>query len=574
MATQEEKELRQKVLDDIKRKRAAAAQAEGSLGAAERGDYGDVGQGEKGPFDDEIDQDNQEIRRIIAEDIQKRKEEAGLGVDVDDIALYQAGDVSQIDLPKKYTGLSLAKALPRFLIRKNPYGLAATTFGPEIIRAIENLIPPVRQADTGTGITFNMADLGSKSKALDQQVTYNPQKNYDQFVKENPKKEIKISSNVDEPDLSKLEVTGTDGKAYVLIGNRIIPKEMAEIRGYVLKEGDRATPRISYNYVLKDRADLIREKSGTGTVMVGRREVPYENTILVTGTDGRTYRIINPDSYKVPIKEAQNYKEKFLDYYKTNFTDEKSLVKIANNDSKFRFLDNIRRTTPDIKNVDDFFSNYSMKDLDEGGKLYRDFLKFKAIDDVRIENVNEIRPILQKIFSQVTGKESRATLQLAHKFETSGIAKKYVSPDKYGKGSNPTELYLDISEYNSVLQKGYEAEARALYKKFLDKGSEADFKKLQQIDKDMRILGIQGEIAPGQQIGQAMAIDDKIRQIADEALKNKFITEAEYDKAIKVAENMADAKIKYFDTFGTKMNLAKGGLATMEYMTRPLNAER
>ena len=57
MATQEEKELRQKVLNDIRRKRAAAAQAEGSLGAAERGDYGNVGQGEKGPFDDEINQD-------------------------------------------------------------------------------------------------------------------------------------------------------------------------------------------------------------------------------------------------------------------------------------------------------------------------------------------------------------------------------------------------------------------------------------------------------------------------------------------------------------------------------------
>jgi len=562
MATELEVKARERkeLLDEIRKRRAAKAYGDSVVGAAERGDYGDVGQGEKGPFDDEIDQDP--------------------GNPLENLMEYQAGDVSQLDLTKAQRGVlpksPIDDAIRRglgFFFRKSPIGLALT-YGPEIAQSVKNFMMPVRQADTGTGITFNMADLGSKSKALDQQVTYNPQKNYDEFVENNPQKSVKISSTVDEPDLSKLEVTGTDGKAYVLVGNRIVPKEMAEIRGYVLKEGDRATPRISYNYVLKDRADLIREKSGTGTVMVGRREVPYENTILVTGTDGRTYRIINPDSYKVPIKEAQNYKEKFLDYYKTNFTDEKSLVKIANNDSKFRFLDNIRRTTPDIKNVDDFFSNYSMKDLDEGGKLYRDFLKFKAIDDVRIENVNEIRPILQKIFSQVTGKESRATLQLAHKFETSGIAKKYVSPDKYGKGSDPTELYLDISEYNSVLQKGYEAEARALYKKFLDKGSEADFKKLQQIDKDMRILGIQGEIAPGQQIGQAMAIDDKIRQIADEALKNKFITEVEYDKAIKVAENMADAKIKYFDTFGTKMNLAKGGLATMEHMTRPLDGAR
>jgi len=95
---------------------------------------------------------DEEVRKLIAEDIKKRKEEAGLDSTLDDIALYQAGDVSQIDLPKKYTGLSLAKSLPRFLIRRNPYGLAATTFGPEIIRALENLIPPSKQAVTDTGM--------------------------------------------------------------------------------------------------------------------------------------------------------------------------------------------------------------------------------------------------------------------------------------------------------------------------------------------------------------------------------------------------------------------------------------
>ena len=61
MATQEEKELRKKVLEDIRRKRAAAAQAEGVVGAAEEGQYGDVGQGEKGPFDDIIDQTSEMV---------------------------------------------------------------------------------------------------------------------------------------------------------------------------------------------------------------------------------------------------------------------------------------------------------------------------------------------------------------------------------------------------------------------------------------------------------------------------------------------------------------------------------
>ena len=105
---------------------------------------------------------DQEVRKLIAEDIKKRKEEAGLDSTLDDIALYQAGDISALDLPKKYTGLSLAKALPRFLIRRNPYGLAATTFGPEIIRALENLIPPSKEAVTDTGNILKMSVDDSK----------------------------------------------------------------------------------------------------------------------------------------------------------------------------------------------------------------------------------------------------------------------------------------------------------------------------------------------------------------------------------------------------------------------------
>ena len=49
---------RKEILDEIRRRRAAAARSEGIIGAAERGEYGDVGQGgPKGEFDDEINQD-------------------------------------------------------------------------------------------------------------------------------------------------------------------------------------------------------------------------------------------------------------------------------------------------------------------------------------------------------------------------------------------------------------------------------------------------------------------------------------------------------------------------------------
>ena len=107
MATQEEKELRKKVLEDIKRKRAAAAQAEGSLGAAERGEYGEVGQGERGDFDDIVDQDP--------------------GNPLANLMGYQAADVSQLDLSKAQRGVlpksPIDDAVRRglgFLFRKSP----------------------------------------------------------------------------------------------------------------------------------------------------------------------------------------------------------------------------------------------------------------------------------------------------------------------------------------------------------------------------------------------------------------------------------------------------------------------
>ena len=63
---EQKREERRELLNDIKRRRAASAQAEGSLGAAEEGQYGDVGQGgPKGDFDDEINQDpgNEDVTR-------------------------------------------------------------------------------------------------------------------------------------------------------------------------------------------------------------------------------------------------------------------------------------------------------------------------------------------------------------------------------------------------------------------------------------------------------------------------------------------------------------------------------
>jgi hypothetical protein len=169
MATQEEKELRKKVIEDIKRKRAAAAQAEGSLGAAERGEYGEVGQGgPKGEFDDEINQDP--------------------GNPLENLMEYQAGDVSQLDLTKAQRGVlpksPIDDAVRRglgFFFRKSPIGFALT-YGPEIAQSVKNFMMPSKKAvtpegleitlpptrDEGMGSLFTVADEGGTTAPIIQ----------------------------------------------------------------------------------------------------------------------------------------------------------------------------------------------------------------------------------------------------------------------------------------------------------------------------------------------------------------------------------------------------------------------
>ena len=151
MATElevKQREERREILNDIKRRRAAEAQADGSLGAAEKGDYGEVGQGEKGPFDDEINQDNNYRTDFLAE------------------PLYTAGDVSQFDLPKSmrpnipYIDKAMSGIFNTLVGKKLKLPLAALANIPEGVRYIKNLMMPAKEVDTGLGFTMKMSDEG------------------------------------------------------------------------------------------------------------------------------------------------------------------------------------------------------------------------------------------------------------------------------------------------------------------------------------------------------------------------------------------------------------------------------
>ena len=271
--------------------------------------------------------------------------------------------------------------------------------------------------------------------------------------------------------------------------------------------------------------------------------------------------------------KKKDISDEFVEYYRKEFSPNTAAINVKKS-SEFRFFDNKRRTLDD-QTPEEFFSEYSLKDLEKGGKFHNEYLQFKAIDDVRIKNVENLQPILRKIFTKVregtpNQKESLVNLNIAHKFESSGIKKGYVSPTKTGKGTDPTEIYIDVSEYNQTIQPSLEAEARKFYKKYIESGDEAARKEYLKIDKDMKILGIEGQVAPGQTVGKAMPFDDKIRQIADEAIDNNFITQKEYDQLINSAEEIAESKIKFFDTFGIKATYAGGGIVEISHLTRPL----
>ncbi len=263
----------------------------------------------------------------------------------------------------------------------------------------------------------------------------------------------------------------------------------------------------------------------------------------------------------------------YAEYYRKEFSPNTAVINVKKS-SEFRFFNNKRRTLDD-QTPQEFFSQYSLKDIEKGGKFHNEYLQFKAIDDVRIKNVENLQPILRKIFTKVregtpNQKESLVNLNIAHKFESSGIKKGYVSPTKTGKGTDPTEIYIDVSEYNQTIQPSLEAEARKFYNKYIEFGDEAARKEYLKIDKDMKILGIEGQVAPGQTVGKAMPFDDKIRQLADEAINNNFITQTEYDQLINSAEEIAQSKIDFFNTFGIKSKYASGGLVGINHLTRPL----
>ena len=347
-----------------------------------------------------------------------------------------------------------------------------------------------------------------------------------------------------------------------LIKNKIIPVKDEFDKILASKEIDVSNP-----FAVKEAfREAVIKIEGRSTDTMGDKFYDFLDTRR------KAYNDTDPDLKILSRDELTAYKggdkhaTQVLKYYQNKFAKNKTL-KDLNESTEFRFFNNIERTEPDLS-IEEFFSSYKPKDIKKGGKLYDKYKRFEQIDKTRKEAGEVLKPILDKIFKKLrvgTPAENKindvkTSLQIAHKYITQGIGKNFVGKDKIGTGADPAQLIIDISEYNAYMQSGLESQARIYYNRYARNGLESDYQKLLEIDNAMKTIGVQGEIAPGQTIGRAMPIDEKLSGLMIEAMDAGALTQSEVDRAILAADIIADNKQEYVKMFGEVADFNKGGI--------------
>ena len=299
--------------------------------------------------------------------------------------------------------------------------------------------------------------------------------------------------------------------------------------------------------------------------------------------------------FNVVVKKG-NYRptDSFYSFYSENFndvinraddiTDARTVRTFQATNPEFRFLDFIGKTRRDLyssvatKDGTDFsklVEEYDPRKLnDPNYKHYQAFQRFAFLDEARIEANEFIKPILKKIFTDT----DRQSLQIAHKYESSGIATGYVDKAKAGTGGDIFEMYIDFSQINQGVQRTLETEARKLvgkYNKALldEKPVDSILKEINKIHEKMVDAGVQGQAYPfvlGAKDPTPIStkITNLIKNAQDQGIK---FTQKELEDAEKAVDILLEAGQISMEKYGTIIGgLAKGGLVSINYMTRPL----
>ena len=601
MATQEEieqkRQERKRLLDEVKARRAAAAQAEGVVGAAEEGQYGDVGQGgPKGEFDDEIDQDpgNEDPSRFSMENVKRAILGEGGGLEALMYFLPGTGDVMSaqdsiraakaaqeaeeiVDKIKLY-GLSFLAAAGAVPLVSSVYDAG----GPAVKRMINDAIAEAKKMGPqpsfaggvmGIDDTINM-DILKMSGAESPPVV-------------GPGKQIR-EEGVGSGNYSREFARGPTKREMEISKQRqYVNKKLEEIYNNTPKDEITKLPKLPTNWyrskevkqkIYDSNPDLFPEwKDGIGTWDDLTSQFLAGKIVKkkATGEDAVT-------SITLPIHQSVNFYKKaeqdFLKAYTKKVKADEGSVKLS--DPAFKYLNFIRLSESDklFNNPKAFFnekSGYNIKDLNTPGtKLNEGFEKFKVLENKRIQLRDD--PAIQALIQKIIPDEN-VTFQIAHTFESSQIRKGRVSKTKQGKGGDPDEMYIDLSTLNVGKQKDLEDEARVLQSIYDKTGSNEILLNLIEISNKMSDLGIQGQtvtrvgdLQPGFILGSK---DVKFSKKLETLAKNQNIKLTDDDYAIMLrADNIINPPKEIMQ--GDVQLKNRGGMMSIFDMIQPINAQR
>ena len=574
---------RQDILDEIKRKRAAAAQSEGIVGAAERGEYGDVGQGgPKGEFDDEVNQDpeNADPSRFSIANLKRAILGEGGGLEA--LAYFTPGSGDYLSARDSVRAAKAAQEAEGFVNKIKLYGLSflaaagAVPYasalidagGPAVKRMINKAIKEAEAMGPQPALAGGVI-------GIDDTINMNLMKR----EVENP------GAGSGMPGMGGTGRGPTKREMEISSQRQYVNKKLKEIYDSAPKDKD-GTPILSSDWfrsketkqqIYDSNPDLFPEwKDGIGTwddltdrffagkIVQGKK----------TGIDEVT--VVNKELFPISKSKDSAFKNA-----ETNFKKEVAkklgVDSLKFSDPTFKYLNFIRLSedTKNLYNPNSFFKKYDFEDLNTPGtKLNENFEKFKVLENKRIQLRDD--PAVQALIKKIIPDEN-VTFQIAHTFEGGQIRKGRVSKSKQGKGGDSDEMYIDLSTINvskkAGMQKELERKARDLEKLYTETGDTKILREIKKISERMDALGVQGQTVT--QVGDLQS--GFILGSKDVTFSKKLETLAN-DRKIKLTDDDRLIMLKIDNTINPPKEIMqgavelknRGGMVGIGHLTRPL----
>ena len=574
---------RQDILDEIKRKRAAAAQSEGIVRAAEEGQYGDVGQGgPKGEFDDEINQDpeNADPSRFSIANLKRAILGEGGGLEA--LAYFTPGSGDYLSARDSVRAAKAAQEAEGFVNKIKLYGLSflaaagAVPYasalidagGPAVKRMINKAIKEAEAMGPQPALAGGVI-------GIDDTINMNLMKR----EVENP------GAGSGMPGMGGTGRGPTKREMEISSQRQYVNKKLKEIYDSAPKDKD-GTPILSSDWfrsketkqqIYDSNPDLFPEwKDGIGTwddltdrffagkIVQGKK----------TGIDEVT--VVNKELFPISKSKDSAFKNA-----ETNFKKEVAkklgVDSLKFSDPTFKYLNFIRLSedTKNLYNPNSFFKKYDFEDLNTPGtKLNENFEKFKVLENKRIQLRDD--PAVQALIKKIIPDEN-VTFQIAHTFEGGQIRKGRVSKSKQGKGGDSDEMYIDLSTINvskkAGMQKELERKARDLEKLYTETGDIEILREIKKISERMDALGVQGQTVT--QVGDLQS--GFILGSKDVTFSKKLETLAN-DRKIKLTDDDRLIMLKIDNTINPPKEIMqgavelknRGGMVGIGHLTRPL----